>query len=595
MKEEDVKKDKPKKPSPPASAAAAAPVVRKEEDFPSLSTPKPKPSVPVTSESKSKPGTESSSSKTTLADRCALSDHKSVQHGALNDFPTLSDSCPKPTVSTGASRSEKSQSFLKAFKPSRQEEDFPELPTSTKTSAQAKSMWIKPTTQKEQTNNNKRKVNTPTKVKYSDNDFPSLGGPINSSVAGTWMNKKNTKNSKKENRPRSADTEDYSGGDIRDRFSPVNVPESDKSDKTKNKKKKKKAIVNDIKEDKRTELRGNSSLDGIASLLMATCENGEKDVRQHSKSKPEEKVSKKKEDKVEKRLESSKVAPKVEVKKVEVKNVEVKKVEVKNVEVKRVEKVCEEDRPASKKEFSLAEEFPSLGPSQSKKPPPGFMRSPAGSKPPPPGLSKAPNSSNPPPGFIAHSAKVEKEALNEKPSLPMSSDLTNFQYTQPDNFPERNKTLIETIQLMCSTDTKKFTDFKTLSGEFRRSEVPASLYYTKCESILGKTIFHQIFSELLALLPDIDKQQELLSVYLSTLKTEEKVKSAGKYKDSKGAWTPSTSGFLTCQICRQVLQRKDYNVHATSHNLDTDFPSLDQGLSAAPVPQYTNSSWVRAK
>lgn len=572
MKEEDFKKEKPSKQPPPASPNTD--FVQTEENFPSLTTTNS--SVPVTSESKTQVSTDSSV-KTTLANRCALGDNKSVQHGSLNDFPSLSETRPKPLVSTaGAPSSSKSQSFLAAFKPGKTEEDFPELPSSSNQSVKKTSTWIKPAqpVKPKAQAQRKAKINSVTKVTYSDSDFPSLGVASNVSVSGTWMNSKNNKNDKKVNGYKNAESEDPSV-DIRDRFSPVTVPDNDKNDKTKTKKKKKKDKVSEIKEEKSSQLKGNSSLDDIASLLMSSCVTSEEKVEETKvvNSVSEEKKAKKKEDKVEKRLESSKIEQRQEEKKTDVSPVQ--------------------NAPETPVSIAKEEDFPVLQPtSQPKKPPPGFMGG-SSTRNPPPGLSKALKCAHPPPGFMVPSSNVDKLDTVEKISMPMSSDLTNFQYTQPEEFQSRNQELIKMIQSLCADDSKKFADFKTLSGEFRRSEIDASTYYIQCEKTLGKKIFHEIFQELVALLPDINKQQELLSMYLSAIKKQENVKSASKFKDSKGAWAPSSSGFLTCQVCRQVLLRKDYNCHVSSHSLDNDFPAL---FNATATESHNSSgAWVRAK
>lgn len=578
MKEEDMKEKATKKSE---NSALKNDFVQNEDNFPSLKTSQ----APVVSDTAAC-STAQSTYKTSLADRCALVDHKSVQHGSLNDFPTLRESVPQTAVSVSSTNSKgpgKSNKYVSAFKPRLREDDFPELPSSSKPSAAVGGSWLnssKPSKEKDNIHK-KQKVNLASNMKAnynSEKDFPSLGAPANPSVGGKWAKTRNSNNaSKVNNRAKSAENLDGDGFNIIDRFSPVNVPDSPKSEKTKSKKKKKDKVT-EIKEEKTTQLKGNSSLEDIASMLMATSvssgKNKAQDTMEHEET--AEKKGKKKEDKVEKRLET-----------------------IKNEQVEpapQVEEMPIGDYPTKPVSFSLSEEFPALpAASQRKKPPPGFKGDNLPSKAPPPGLSKPANLSKPPPGFIQQPLSIgEASLVNENGAMPMAADLTNFQYTQPSDFVNRNQTLIQTIQSLCTDNPQKFLDFKTLSGEFRRSEIDASTYYHRCEETLGKEKFSEIFPELMALLPDINKQQELLLVHMASLKHEEKQKSSSKFKDSKGAWMPSATGFLTCQTCRQVMVRHDYNKHVSSHSLDTDFPSLLSG----PVPstsKYSPGPWVKAK
>lgn len=578
MKEVDMKEKTTKQSE---NSAPKNDFVQNEDNFPSLTTSQ----VPIVSDTAACSTTQSTY-KTSLADRCALVDHKSVQHGSLNDFPTLRESVPQTTVSVSATNSKgpgKSNKYVSAFKPRLREDDFPELPSSSKPSVAVGGSWLntsKPSKEKDN-KHKKQKVNLASNMKSnynSEKDFPSLGAPANPSVSGKWAKARNSNNtSNVNNRAKSPEDLDGDSFNIIDRFSPVNVPDSPKSEKTKSKKKKKKDKVTEIKEEKTTELKGNSSLEDIASMLMATSVSSGKNKAQDTVDHVEtaEKKGKKKEDKVEKRLET------------------LKKEEVEPAP--QVEELPIGDCPTKPVSFSLSEEFPALAAASQRKKPLGFKGDNLSSKAPPPGLSKPANLSKPPPGFIQQPIPIGVANLvNENGAMPMSADLTNFQYTQPSDFINRNQMLIQTIQSLCTDNPQKFLDFKTLSGEFRRSEIDASTYYYRCEETLGKEKFSEIFPELMVLLPDIDKQQELLSVHMASLKHEEKQKSSNKFKDSKGAWTPSATSFLTCQTCRQVLVRQDYNKHVSSHNLDTDFPSLLSG-PVSSTSKYSPGPWVKAK
>ncbi|GLD60532.1 zinc finger protein 598 [Lates japonicus] len=234
------------------------------------------------------------------------------------------------------------------------------------------------------------------------------------------------------------------------------------------------------------------------------------------------------------------------------------------------------------------EEFPAL---MTKKPPPGFKSSfpmkasaPAPSStmpPPPPGLGiSAPK---PPPGFTGiplNSNVVEPapSAVNPPPKVSSSG------YLVPEDFQKRNLELIQSIRKYLHNDESKFNQFKNYSAQFRQSVISAAQYHRSCKDLLGDD-FNRIFNELLVLLPDTGKQQELLTAH-GDCKALEKLSGAGggkKNKNKKNAWqTPTTvanvAAELDCQVCptcRQVLAPKDFNSHKTLHIRENEeFPSL---------------------
>lgn len=57
-----------------------------------------------------------------------------------------------------------------------------------------------------------------------------------------------------------------------------------------------------------------------------------------------------------------------------------------------------------------------------------------------------------------------------------------------------------------SLDSSAVDEFRNISKMFRDGTCNARAYYEHCESVLGEK-FENIFPELLALLPDISKQQ----------------------------------------------------------------------------------------
>ncbi|XP_017271975.1 E3 ubiquitin-protein ligase ZNF598 [Kryptolebias marmoratus] len=231
------------------------------------------------------------------------------------------------------------------------------------------------------------------------------------------------------------------------------------------------------------------------------------------------------------------------------------------------------------------EEFPAL---ITKKPPPGFKTSfpvktsaattaPAGAPPPPPpglGIS-APK---PPPGFtgIPLNSNVVEPVVNQPPKA-LSSE-----YLVPDDFQQRNLELIQSIKKYLNNDESKFNQFKNYSAQFRQSVIPAAQYHRSCKDLLGDD-YNRIFNELLVLLPDTGKQQELLAAHGDCKALEKQSGGGRKNKNKKNAWqTPATAANtaaeLDCQVCptcRQVLAPKDFNSHKTLHIRENEeFPSL---------------------
>ncbi|XP_026106206.1 E3 ubiquitin-protein ligase ZNF598 [Carassius auratus] len=229
------------------------------------------------------------------------------------------------------------------------------------------------------------------------------------------------------------------------------------------------------------------------------------------------------------------------------------------------------DQPPPPKE----EEFPAL---ISKKPPPGFKSAfplkstPNVLPPPPPGLG--PVVSKPPPGFtgVPLNSNVEESAVNRvTPAI--------GSYLIPDNFQQRNMDLIQSIKNYLQNDETKFNEFKNYSGQFRQGIIPAVQYYKSCQELLGEN-FNGVFNELLVLLPDTRKQQELLTAHGDFKALEKQQQGSKPKKTKKKAWQTGTTSIsldLDCQVCptcKQVLALKDFNTHKTLHIGDEDFPSL---------------------
>ncbi|XP_013922712.1 PREDICTED: zinc finger protein 598-like, partial [Thamnophis sirtalis] len=224
------------------------------------------------------------------------------------------------------------------------------------------------------------------------------------------------------------------------------------------------------------------------------------------------------------------------------------------------------------------EDFPALGNTGPPRmpPPPGFnsvvlLNSP----PPPPGLSVPP--SKPPPGFTPIPTTGTSE---NAPASVKEPKLCQGPYLILENFQQRNIQLIQSIREFLQEDESQFNKFKMYSGQFRQGLISAEQYYKSCQELLGEN-FNKIFNELLVLLPDTAKQQELLSAY-QDLKVKAPAGSSSpsstrSKKNRKGVWhtePPSDLDCCVCPTCQQVLTQQDLVSHQALHLEEEEFPSL---------------------
>ncbi|XP_073504498.1 E3 ubiquitin-protein ligase ZNF598 isoform X2 [Phyllobates terribilis] len=220
------------------------------------------------------------------------------------------------------------------------------------------------------------------------------------------------------------------------------------------------------------------------------------------------------------------------------------------------------------------EDFPALvNNNLLRMPPPGFCPVvTAAPLPPPPGLSASVG--KPPPGFTNASSSSLPAQPHTKPVKEAS--FCTRTYLVPENFQQRNIHLINSIKDYLHSDESKFNEFKSHSGKFRQGLISASEYYKSCRQLLGEN-FNLIFNELLVLLPDNGKQQELLSAH-QELRIEQRQSSNKSKKSKKAAWKTDSSSpeldYSTCPTCSQVLAPQDVAYHKTLHLEDNDFPSL---------------------
>ncbi|KAG8506403.1 E3 ubiquitin-protein ligase ZNF598, partial [Galemys pyrenaicus] len=227
------------------------------------------------------------------------------------------------------------------------------------------------------------------------------------------------------------------------------------------------------------------------------------------------------------------------------------------------------------------EDFPALGGRCLPRmpPPPGFntvVLLKGTPPPPPPGL--VPPVSKPPPGFSSllpgpHLACIPTAAAVRPPRLTAEPRA----YLVPENFRERNLQLIQSIKDFLQSDEARFSEFKSRSGEFRQGVISAAQYYQSCRDLLGEN-FQKIFGELLVLLPDTAKQQELLSAH-TDFRGRERPPGSKARRSRQTAWQAGAPAAgldcCVCPTCQQVLAQGDLHSHQALHAArDDDFPSL---------------------
>ncbi|KAM9209492.1 E3 ubiquitin-protein ligase ZNF598 isoform 2-T2 [Dugong dugon] len=228
------------------------------------------------------------------------------------------------------------------------------------------------------------------------------------------------------------------------------------------------------------------------------------------------------------------------------------------------------------------EDFPALGgPCPPRMPPPpGFntvvlLKGAQPPPPPPPGLATP--VSKPPPGFSSFLPSPQPACVPSTTTKAPRLTPPPRAYLVPENFRERNLKLIQSIKDFLQSDEARFSKFKSRSGEFRQGVISAAQYYKTCWELLGES-FQKIFSELLVLLPDTAKQQELLLAHTDFC-SHEKPPGTKSKKSKKSAWQASTQttglDCCVCPTCQQVLAYGDVSSHQALHAArDDDFPSL---------------------
>lgn len=228
----------------------------------------------------------------------------------------------------------------------------------------------------------------------------------------------------------------------------------------------------------------------------------------------------------------------------------------------------------SKNAVNLEEDFPPLpAPVPKQKAPPGFSSSTA-SPAPPPGFPAKNGTMRPPSPLNISLSSVARQLTSGENghwrTIPKSGELYKnnvlfHMYQQPENFQKRNTELTKLVHQLVGENTNLFSDFKYLAGQFRQNLISADEYHKKCLEVLGRDGFLQIINELIALLPDINKQKELLAVHRNFVDSESKSHGAVPKWNCLNSLTPVTQ-LLVCAICQQVLVKGDYESHRSSHD-----------------------------
>ncbi|XP_045476848.1 E3 ubiquitin-protein ligase ZNF598 [Harmonia axyridis] len=184
---------------------------------------------------------------------------------------------------------------------------------------------------------------------------------------------------------------------------------------------------------------------------------------------------------------------------------------------------------------------------QVKKPPPGF---------------KLP----PPPGF--------ENRFSDFPSLALPNDLTFTtslgesysivskpnNYKQPPNAVVRNQNIVKRLRMVSGEEVMQ--QFKNCSVRFHNGQLSTQRFFDYCKKVFGAN-FDEFFPEMLVLLPDIGKQQELFGVL------------TGKAKKN----------LVACENCKQIIFKKELSHHYKYHSFENQFSSQ------VTAQVNSNNSW----
>ena len=188
------------------------------------------------------------------------------------------------------------------------------------------------------------------------------------------------------------------------------------------------------------------------------------------------------------------------------------------------------------------------------------------------------NRSRPPPGLMK----------GGEPSLQQHKQLMS----------ERNMRLLG--MLMKFLDEFNLNLFKDLSGKFRRGLIDANHYYKGISELLGENLKY-IFSELVSLLPDEDKQSQLLQVHNDAkIEKKQKVQNGASLKAAADYSRPPVWGEKghemreeeklesRCEKCGIVMSNDEIQDHLLTHG--EAFPALPVTTKKKKNYSFSSSS-----
>lgn len=166
---------------------------------------------------------------------------------------------------------------------------------------------------------------------------------------------------------------------------------------------------------------------------------------------------------------------------------------------------------------------------------------------PPPGFNRPP----PPPGFLGSERDFPSLGIQQRVS-DVTFTTSNGQsysispcndYKPPSNFSFRNQNIFKRLLMVCSPEG--LSEFKIFSEKFRNDKITSEKYYEHCQKFLGVN-FDEFFPELLVLLPNVTKQQELYKVCNNK----------------------SRKMLVKCERCGQIVFKKELVDHYKYHTLE---------------------------
>ncbi|XP_017061988.1 E3 ubiquitin-protein ligase ZNF598 [Drosophila ficusphila] len=194
----------------------------------------------------------------------------------------------------------------------------------------------------------------------------------------------------------------------------------------------------------------------------------------------------------------------------------------------------------------------------------------------PPTPTRSPGSGSggplkPPPGFVSN------VTVNSVAKLPNNLTFTSslgesynivpspYTYTDPPDTGLRNQKLVDQVMSQLKTP-EALNEFRMLSSKFREGSCSGQAYYEHCQCAMLDS-FYNLFPELLAMLPDISKQQELYLVHKQHLNS------------LPPAQRKSVPTLDVCKVCKQILITADLEAHQQVHELTKNFPVLGSSAS----------------